>query len=141
MRFWLDCEWNDWGGELISIALVAEDNSHFYGILPCTNLNPTQWVNENVLSVIALNDPTWYAYKSELQRDLAVYLRRDEYCHIAADWPEDIQHFCTLLINGPGTKVCTPPLSFKILNNVSYISEIPHNALSDAIALRIADNK
>jgi hypothetical protein len=141
MRFWLDCEWNDWGGELISIALVGDDNSHFYGVLPFPNLNPTQWVKDNVLSVIDLKSPTYYSSISELQRDLSVYLRRDEYCHIVADWPTDIQHFCALLINGPGTKVRTPPLSFKIINNIIYVSEIPHNALADAVALRIAYSK
>lgn len=42
MRFFIDCEFNEFRGELISMALVAEDGREFYEVLPCPN--PGAWV-------------------------------------------------------------------------------------------------
>ena len=47
MKLFLDCEFNGFGGELISMALVDENEDFLYEVLPCTN--PTSWVKDNVI--------------------------------------------------------------------------------------------
>ena len=47
MKLFLDCEFNGFGGELISMALVDENERYFYEVLPC--INPTAWVLDNVI--------------------------------------------------------------------------------------------
>ena len=56
--------------------------------------------------------------------------------HIIADWPEDIAHFCRALITGPGIRINTPPLTMEIRRDLDAVSELPHNALADARAIR-----
>jgi hypothetical protein len=50
MNLFLDCEFNGFGGELISMALVDGDGNYFYEVLPC--LEPINWVKENVLPML-----------------------------------------------------------------------------------------
>ena len=50
--------------------------------------------------------------------------------------PEDIAHFCQSLIVGPGARINTPHLTMEIRRDLDAVSEIPHNALSDARAIR-----
>ncbi len=47
MHIFIDGEWNSYGGELISLALVAEDGRSFYEVLGCDNPDP--WIAENVM--------------------------------------------------------------------------------------------
>ena len=131
MRIFIDGEWNSYGGELISLALVAEDGRSFYEVLGCDN--PDQWVAENVMP--KLGKP-WIVFES-LQEQLEIFLRQFEFdsVHIIADWPEDIMWFCKVLITGPGTRLDTPPLTMQVLR-VDTVSKNPHNALADAMALR-----
>ena len=57
-----------------------------------------------------------------------------------ADWPEDIAHFCRLLVTGNGEIVDVGRLCFEFLRlpgfSVAANSRVPHNALHDARALR-----
>lgn len=131
MNIFIDGEWNSYGGELISLALIAEDGRTFYEVLGCDNPDP--WVAENVMP--KLGKP-WIAMES-LQEQLKVFLRQFEFdrVHIIADWPEDIMWFCKVLITGPGTRLDTPPLTMEVLR-VDTVSKNPHNALADATALR-----
>jgi hypothetical protein len=68
------------------------------------------------------------------------YLRHDEEAVIVADWPEDVAQFCNLMITGPGDMIELRHLTFRLLplSNFSTAanSEVPHNALHDARALR-----
>ncbi len=133
MIFYLDTEFNDFKGALISIALVDENGTSFYQSLGCES--PSAWVDENVMPVIN-SEPIPKMYMQGL---LGAFLCNYSSAHIVADWPEDIQHFCELLITGPGQRIHTPHLSFEIrrdLANTSDESAIPHNALEDARALR-----
>jgi hypothetical protein len=50
MKLFLDCEFNGFGGELISMALVDENERYFYEVLPCINL--TSWVLNNVIPIL-----------------------------------------------------------------------------------------
>jgi hypothetical protein len=131
MRIFIDGEWNSYGGELISLALVAEDGRSFYKVLGCDNPDP--WVAENVM--LKLVKP-WITFES-LQEQLEIFLRQFEFdrVHVIADWPEDIMWFCKVLITGPGTRLDTPPLTMEVLR-VDTVSKNPHNALADAMALR-----
>ena len=136
MRLWLDTEFNDFKGALISMALVADDGREWYEVLPCES--PSPWVADNVMPVL---------YKKPLKDaralsdSLFMFLVQFETVLVVADWPEDISHFCNALIVGPGERIDTPRLSFELwrgLPNTSEISEIPHNALEDARALALA---
>jgi hypothetical protein len=129
MKLFIDGEWNSYGGELISLALVPEIGEHFYEVLGCDSPDP--WVAENVMPKLVKNRITM----SEMQEKLEVYLSQFESIHIVADWPEDIMWFCKVLITGPGTRINTPPLSLEVLR-VDTVSMNPHNALADAGALR-----
>jgi len=77
----------------------------------------------------------------EFQHDLSKYLKTmnswDSTCTIIADWPDDIRYFCEALIIGPGE--CLWPLyniNFELDFTIQYESDIPHNALHDAMAIR-----
>lgn len=129
MRIFIDGEWNSYGGDLISLALVAEDGRAFYEVLGCENPDP--WVAENVMPKLA---KLWIVIQS-LQQQLEYFLSQFDSVHIIADWPEDIMWFCKVLITGPGTRLDTPPLTMQILR-VDTVSKNPHNALADAQALR-----
>ena len=52
MRYFLDAEFNGFGGELISLALVPEQDGlpPFYEAIRCDA--PTDWVAENVIPVL-----------------------------------------------------------------------------------------
>ncbi len=131
MRLFIDGEWNSFGGELISLALVAEDGRTFYEVLGCDH--PDYWVAENVMPKLGKPSITF----ESLQEQLAIFMRQFDFdsVHIIADWPEDIMWFCKVLITGPGTRLDTPPLTMEVLR-VDTISKNPHNALADAEALR-----
>ena len=129
MRIFIDGEWNSYGGELISLALVAEDGRSFYEVLGCENPDP--WVTENVMPKLA---KPWIVMQY-LQQQLEYFLNQFDSVHIISDWPEDIMWFCKVLVTGPGTRLDTPPLTMQILR-VDTVSNNPHNALADAKALR-----
>ena len=132
MKIWIDCEFNDYLGPLISLALVAEDGSEFYGSLGCNN--PSNWIEINVLPVIGIETVS----RIEMQRSLSAYLCQYEEIHLIADWHEDIQYFCSLLTRGPGQKIQYPKITMEI-KNIDSVSKIPHNALEDARAIKLAD--
>lgn len=133
MKFFVDTEFNEFRGALISMALVAEDGREWYEALPCADPGP--WVAQNVMPMIG-KEPLKNG--REMASSLSQFLLQFDSAHIIADWPEDISHFCNALIIGPGFRVDTPPLTFEIdynLPNTADISAIPHNALEDARSL------
>lgn len=132
MRFWIDTEFNEFRGDLISLALVGEDGAEFYGALHCENPGP--WVAEHVMPIVGIeaSGMPWF------QRCLQAFLMAYDCVHIVADWPEDIQHFCAALITGPGLRIDTPPLTMEVRRDIEAVSELPHNALADARANRLA---
>ena len=108
MKFWIDAEWNDFRGDLISMALVDEDGREWYEVLECSN--PSPWVAKNVMPVLNREAVSMDYMRNRLRELLSGY----GHIHVIADWPEDIQHFCTLLIVAPGIKIEAPPLTFEI---------------------------
>ncbi len=131
MKIFIDCEFNDFQGELISMALVDETGREFYESLGCEN--PSTWVAENVMPHLGRTSTTMAA----LQFHLQWFLRCYDQVHIIADWPEDIKHFCDALITGPGMRIDTPPLTMEVRRDLDAVSAIPHNALEDAKAIRL----
>jgi len=131
MNLFIDCEWNDWCGDLISMALVPEEGEVFYESLGC--FNPSPWVAEHVVPVINKEPVSADAFQSKLNN----YLSKFDSVHVIADWPEDIAHFCWMLITGPGQRLNTPRLTFEIMRDLDEVESItPHNALADAVANR-----
>lgn len=142
MRYFLDTEFNGFGGALISLALVPEDGGDdYYVVLPLVEA-PLPWVERHVLPYLRSVPPTLY---HELDRvaaahDLAAYLRTDPDPEIVCDWPEDVALLCRLLQTGDGEIVDVASLRFHFLRTPGFStarnSAVPHNALHDARALR-----
>ncbi len=134
MKLFLDTEFNGFGGKLISMALVPEDNTkhEFYREIDITEqLDP--WVRDNVVPHLVLEPSTYY----EFQCALAQYLWEIGECTIVADWPDDIRYFCEALITGPGQMFgFIPNIKFELDLGIEYESQVPHNALHDAFAIR-----
>jgi hypothetical protein len=135
VRYYLDAEFNGFGGALIALALAPEDGSApFYAALQCPE--PTPWVATHVLPVLNI-DPV---SREALGSSLAAYLADDSDPVVVADWPEDIAHAAMALIARPGYRHPIARITFELCDapgfDTATTSAIPHNALADAIALR-----
>lgn len=130
MLLFLDCEFNGFGGDLISMALVDFHGQSFYQVLECPK--PVAWVEHNVIP--HLNQPA--VSLKIFQHHLAQFLNQYHELDIIADWPEDFVHFNRALITGAGLCITTPPLTMHLWRPTSLVASAqPHNALSDAHAL------
>lgn len=143
MRYFLDTEFNGFGGELMSLALVPEHgDQEFYALLPLPDrLHP--WVERNVVPYLRSVPPGLDGGPmSRLQaaNEVAAYLAQDDEPLILADWPDDFAHFCSLLVTGEGEMAPVGTLRFELVRSPGFstaaISAVPHNALHDARALR-----
>jgi hypothetical protein len=172
MRYFFDTETNgfqkgEYGGALLSAALVREDGESIYLINTPENIEAIRghgtvpliygidpWVEENVI-------PLLYSVPDHIKphvvpvKDWGIYLGSmihndpDERPQVIADWPSDIMEFCNLLMTGAGFAV--PMLHqthFTILRHIDvYPTSLPgaiqHNAWWDAMALRqwLIDNE
>lgn len=131
MRLWIDTEFNGFEGELISMALVADDGTEWYESLGCEA--PCDWVAAHVMPIIGKESVT----KEQAQLSLCRFLAQWEEVHVVADWAEDIAHFCRFLITGPGFCMPTPKMTFEIRRDINALSAVPHNALEDARGIRM----
>jgi hypothetical protein len=142
MRYFLDTEFNDVGGALLSLALVPDDGEELY--LTLASPDPlVEWVERHVVPYLdsvpeQLSCPR--LPRGDAAHALENYLRGDDDPVIVADWPEDIAQFCNLMITAPGDMVDIRHVTFVLapMNNFSTAanSKVPHNALHDARALR-----
>ncbi|MFT4027066.1 MAG: hypothetical protein QM676_09740 [Novosphingobium sp.] len=137
MRYFLDAEYNGFGGALISLALVPEDAAlaPFYAAVACPD--PTPWVAEHVLPILAAMP----VERAQMADRFADYLTDDPDPLLVADWPEDIAHAARLLVVGPGRMKPIRSLRFELVDPALFApapNAMPHNALSDARALRAA---
>jgi hypothetical protein len=143
MRYFLDCEYNGFGGALLSLALVPEDGGEeLYLRFDCAHpIEP--WVARNVLPYIdhvpeAAKLPVMDREQSA--RAIAMYLGHEVDPEILADWPTDLELLCGLLSFAPGRMVTMPETRFRLLNLGTFSpaenSAVPHNALHDARAFR-----
>lgn len=136
MKYFIDTEFNGFGGKLMSMAIVPEGVNalEFYCEIEMKDqLHP--WVAVNVAPHM-FQAPVPY---SEFQFSLSRYLLNIEADEITivADWPDDIRYFCEALITGPGGRIIMPTkINFQLDLNIKYTSQVPHNALWDARAIR-----
>ena len=143
MRYFLDTEFNGFAGELISLALVPEHgDQEYYAVLELPG-EVHGWVQRNVLPYLRSVPQGFHSEpvsRQEAAGELARYLAADREPVIVADWPEDIAHFCMLLVTGPGEIAPVGSMSFEFVSSPGFStamnSKVPHNALHDARALR-----
>ncbi|BAV65741.1 3'-5' exoribonuclease [Sphingobium cloacae] len=142
MRYFLDTEFNGFGGELISLALVPEyGDQDFYVSLPLPD-RVHSWVERNVIPYLRSVPPgvDHVLGREEAARHIEAYLANDPDPVIVADWPDDLGYFCHLLVTGPGEMITIGGLRLELLNcagfSASANSRTPHNALHDARALK-----
>lgn len=146
MRYFLDTEFNGFGGELISLALVREDGDSLYLVYPEPFDRYDLWVQKNVMPILwSIPSPLpGMAHKLNLRKDggalIQEFLHNDPNPLIITDWPDDIKYFCQELITGPGTMINIPQLSFQMVRVDAYPTTlegaVQHNAWWDAMALR-----
>ena len=142
MRYFLDTEFNGFGGGLISLALVPEEGDQDYYVVVPLAEPPHPWVERHVLPYLRSVPDNLYNQldREAAAHDVAAYLRTDPDPEIIADWPEDIALFCRLLLTGDAEIADVQSLRFRFLRTPGFStarnSRVPHNALHDARALR-----
>jgi hypothetical protein len=142
LRYFLDTEYNGIAGALLSLALVPDDGEELYITLK-TEEPILAWVQDHVIPYLDMvpHQLVWPRLDRASAADaLERYLRHDESPLIVADWPEDVAQFCNLMVTGQGDMIDLRDVTFRLLplSNFSTAanSEVPHNALHDARALR-----
>jgi len=142
LRYFLDTEYNGWGGALLSLALVPDHGEELYLTLDWDG-PLEEWVVRNVvpyLDTVPHGHVSTRLSRADAARAVSHYLAGDPNPLIVADWPEDIAYFNALLITGPGMMIEVPPMSFQLVPlpgfSTAANSKVPHNALHDARSLR-----
>lgn len=144
MRYYLDTEFNGFGGELISLALVSDNSRELYLVAEEAMSDRfiwNEWVFENVYPHLSLSTaPADLAPLRMFGPWIAGFLEGDPDPVIIADWPDDIRYFCQCLITGPGQMAPIHRLRFIMERIDAYPTTLPgaiqHNALWDARALK-----
>jgi hypothetical protein len=133
LDIFMDAEFNGFGGELISIALVCEDGQEWYEVVEIP-AEPHPFVEQHVLPVLG-KEPIG---RDRFAQSLAAFLASVPEPVIIADWPDDIRCLCDGLGQfGSGMR-------FRLGCTLVLLPEKPlcalqtvHNALLDARALRL----
>lgn len=134
-NLYIDCEFNEFQGELISLALVSETGEEFYEVLELDD-PPGPWVAVNVMPFLQKEPVSTDVFQKKLQE----FLYQFDSINIIADWADDIRYFCESLIIGPGVSISHPPIAFKLDRTLtSEGSSLLHNALYDARAIADLD--
>jgi hypothetical protein len=143
--YFLDTEFNGFGGDLISLALAPADERYepLYLALEIVP-DPEPFVVEHVLPVLHAGPvpPQLLPHRGTFGPVIAAYLASGprEMPVIVADWPDDIRLFCQALTLGNGQMVRLPPIRFDLRPDLApsppLANGVPHNALCDALALR-----
>lgn len=130
-----DTEFNGFGGELISMALVDPITRAFFYAEKVIKTPLHPWVQENVVSKLlggeyVLDDKTFRQHLWEFLKDQA----HDRHIVIVADWPEDLAHFANHMCSDHGQR---PRINFTLELISSKHEQVtnPHFALSDAFDL------
>ena len=143
-HYTLDCEFNGFGGQLLSMALYTHERSVYLvrelHSAQIAALDP--WVLQNVVSVLFKTPPDVQPLFFDDSAELAQLLSRffaGTRPVIHTDWPDDIKYFCEALITGPGTMIDIPGISFEMHRVDSYptslVGAVQHNAWWDACVL------
>ena len=142
MNLYLDTEFDGHNGELISLALAAEEGKHWYGINPDIDQpNADPWVKDHVLPVLHAMPETagvaGFSDRPEFRASLKEYLLARPGATIWADWPADFEWLMAAMCGDSYAESFMIPCTMQLI--VTPVGEpkpeVPHNALSDAIAL------
>lgn len=144
--FFIDSEFDGFGGRLLSMALVPLDRAAESLYLQVNDAHEVQddWVRANVVPLIDLPLPDTVirhrVARSEFSSVIGHYLSGLLRPHIVADWPDDIRYFCEALITGPGTMIKMPGFTTQLVRVDAYPTDlagaVQHHAYWDAAALR-----
>ncbi len=139
MRLYLDTEFNGHGGELISMALIGQEErrdtlaiwSWYEAQTFPAKIDP--WVREHVIPNLG-RDPLPPAYFKRCFHD---WIRQFDNPEIICDWHADAAHFCRMLEGVDYGSSLDFACRIMIIKTPSGhpISTNPHNALADAAAL------
>lgn len=145
-RIYVDTEFLGHGGPLLSLAIADPGGVHWYGVLPWPDsIDP--WVKENVIPKLFLMPPTFAPGElitpERFRESLLEYLRWRQGATIVADWPGDIRHLLALFEGPTYAKSWCPRFKLQLVITPDGQPQpaIPHNALSDAIALMEWDQR
>lgn len=156
-RYYLDTEFNSFGGSLISLGIVQHDKpeNNLYLVVPQCDIDRMifeegmdPWIKENILPnltripdianhfVLPVHD--W----PHLLGDFIYGKGCTHTPHIFVDWPSDAMDLARLLMTGPGQAV--PMANQTIITILRHIDVYPttlenavqHNAIWDALAIR-----
>lgn len=125
MIFFLDCEFDGFGGKLLSMALVSSEGHTWYEVI--SDHANDKWVQDNVIPILNKSPVSYEDFKKSLFEFLSKF---SDYT-IIVDWPDDIKYFCESIITGPGTMMPIGSMTFKMIR-VNCGSKLHHNALEDA---------
>lgn len=135
MHYFIDCEFNEFGGELISLALVPYDprDMEFYAELPVLK-EYGSWVKDHVVPLLDKKPETL----EKIQSNLRQYFQPVMYPSIIADHPVDIAHFCRVIDLNKGDYIgTTRGYQFTVMPGLGSVKSVrPHHALYDARAIR-----
>jgi hypothetical protein len=133
MRLFLDTEFNEFKGELISMALVTEDDREWYEVRKMTSA-PGAWVSEHVIPKLDKLPLEGHEFRTSFH----AFISNFNGAEIIADWPADFEHFCELLTGVGAEAGFSIPIecTMKLIRGGDIQPKNPHNALSDARALR-----
>jgi hypothetical protein len=133
MRLFLDTEFNGFGGELISMAVVPETGDFWYEVcdLPA---NPHPWVKEHVLPVLDRVPLNPDVFRMMFHIFITQFTDPEIYC----DWHADAEHFFSLLAGRDYGSSLDFACTMRVLKTPkgAPVPVTPHNALSDARALK-----
>lgn len=131
MRIAVDCEFNGFGGELISMALVAEDGREWYALLPEPRFWD-EWCFDNVFPVLR----GVHISREAFRRSFKSFLSEFDNPTIVADWYTDLVHFFETFAGRNHTESFHIPCTAVLLPDMEFLpSAVPHNALEDARAI------
>jgi hypothetical protein len=130
-KIFIDCEFNGFGGGLLSFAAVSEDGREWYNELRQPAIWD-KWVFENVFPHLGLTPMP----KDEFRKSLFAFLRQFPDPVIIADWYTDLMHFFRLFEGRDHTDSESFACRTEIRLIDGYESKVPHHALHDARAIR-----
>jgi hypothetical protein len=139
---YLDTEFNGFGGELLSMALVVERPSdiHWYGYRDFRSLDEAidPWVAENVVPQLGWGTFAPFRSLREMKNSFWAFIASYDSPEIICDWNEDAVHFCRMLQGEDYASSHDFAVRLTVLKTPpgQPVSNSPHNALEDAWALR-----
>lgn len=134
----LDCEFDGFGGSLISMAMISSSGNEFYEVVeypihPALGM-PNDWVKENVIPKLGKEPISGTEFREKLHG----FLLQHPGQIIVADSPADFKYLLGQLewMDKDKYQYLNLEVKMQFTPSGKYTPENPHNALSDAKALR-----